>query len=524
MMTVFATAMRWAALHFLLLWGTAVAQIYPFEATQVPKNRTLHTLYAFYVFSEQEAPDKSLGKPFVEFNGLACHSTSASRPDATLGSYQSVQLSILRYRDFWNVINPKQICTTWGDVVQNKATAKDMLRVQRQINQQDIYMHTVRFPNASHPKHYEKRTVEKTGVYILIFSNCGDFDDATVSGNVVVKNAYGFLPGNEYYKMPFYGWLLLVYAGLALVWLGLSFRWWKELFHMQNCIAAVILFGLLEAFMWYIFYSDWNAQGVRGKAVFIFATLLTVVKSTFSYMLVLVASLGWGVTRPFLDRPVMLKIQLLCFFYIVLDFIRETVLSYRHSHTLSLAFVLLCLLPVSLLNGGIFYWIFTALSNLMETLKERGQTEKLTLFERLWKFLIWTLTAATFTLLFQILNLTKSVTERWKYQWVLSDGISHTLYLLVLAAMMYLWKPHENSQRYAYSTQVDDCENPMPLDGPPQADVIEGEQDKADVSDGEQDKDESDSIWATTGGRTAVAPADVIGASGPADQEDRATF
>ena len=25
-------------------------------------------------------------------------------------------------------------------------------------------------------------------------------------GSVVVKNAYGFLPGNEYHKMPFYGW------------------------------------------------------------------------------------------------------------------------------------------------------------------------------------------------------------------------------------------------------------------------------------------------------------------------------
>merc|ERR1719189_2399066 len=144
-----------------------------------------------------------------------------------------------------------------------------------------------------------------------------------------------------------------------------------------------------------MFYSDWNSHGVRGKIVFVLATLLTVVKSTFSYMLVLVASLGWGVTRPFLDRPVMLKIQLLCFFYIVLDFIRETVLSYRHSHTLSLAFVLLCLLPVSLLNGGIFYWVFTALSDIMTSLKEKQQSEKLLLYKRLWRILVLSLALAT---------------------------------------------------------------------------------------------------------------------------------
>ena len=106
-------------------------------------------------------------------------------------------------------------------------------------------------------------------------------------------------------------------------------------------------------------------------------------------MLVLVASLGWGVTRPYLDQPTILKawcllmlqhsvdlnglaaleVQALSCFYIVLDFIRESALSFRcmkkashdcrviairigglpwirHSHSLSIAFVLLCLLPV----------------------------------------------------------------------------------------------------------------------------------------------------------------------------------
>merc|ERR1712151_252800 len=99
--------------------------------------------------------------------------------------------------------------------------------------------------------------------------------------------------------------------------------------------------------------------------------------------------LGWGVTRPYLDARTVMKVQAVSFLYIVLDFIRESVLSFRHSHSLSLAFVFLCLLPVSLLNGAIFYWVFTALSSLMETLRERRQFEKLLLFRRLWKILIF---------------------------------------------------------------------------------------------------------------------------------------
>lgn len=58
-------------------------------------------------------------------------------------------------------------------------------------------------------------------------------------------------------------------------------------------------------------------------------------------MLVLVASLGWGVTRPYLDQPTILKVQevksraaahevqALTFFYIVMDFVRESALSFR---------------------------------------------------------------------------------------------------------------------------------------------------------------------------------------------------
>merc|ERR1740121_2132660 len=255
--------------------------------------------------------------------------------------------------------------------------------------------------------------------------------------------------------MPFYGWLSFVYAGMAFVWMGLSLRWWRELFHIQYCIAVVIFLGLIEAFLWWIFFNDWNRTGIRGRFLFIMAILSSVVKSVFSYMLVLVASLGWGVTRPYLDHRTIMKVQAVSFLYIVLDFIRESVLSFRHSHSLSLAFVLLCLLPVALLNGAIFYWIFTALSSLMETLRERRQSEKLLLFERLWRILVFALAIASMTLLFQIFDLSRSISIRWHYQWFFADGMSHILFLLVLAAMMYLWAPAANSQRYAYSTQVE---------------------------------------------------------------------
>merc|ERR1719191_1268276 len=371
---------------------------------------------------------------------------------------------------------------------------KDQLLVQKhgidqRFEDSNVYLHTIKFPNTTTARSRDVRMeVHKTGVYILVFSNCGDARDALVSGSVLVKNPYGFLPGIEYHKMPFYGWLCVSYMGLAGIWMLLSLRWWRELFNIQNCIAVVIFFGLLEAFLWFIYYNDWNTAGVRGKFLFVLGVLASVVKSIFSYMLVLVASLGWGVTRPYLDKTVTLKIQAVCFVYIVLDVVREVVLSFRHSHSLSIVFVLLCLLPVSALNGAIFYWVFTALSSLIQTLKERRQSEKLSLFQRLWKILIFTLSVATVTLLYQIFTFVQSISERWMYQWLFTDGVSHLLFLLVLVAMMYLWAPHKYSQRYAYSQQLDNDGDGAAADNPQ---AVWADDDALDDGD-----DDTESFWA----------------------------
>mmetsp|Transcript_35056 Transcript_35056/g.80307 ORF Transcript_35056/g.80307 Transcript_35056/m.80307 type:complete len:473 (-) Transcript_35056:80-1498(-) len=445
-----------AALALLaeLCSNTAWAQVYNFEAVRVPMSRTLKILHSFYVYSHDEAPERTgLALPQVAFKNVHAESTNPAIPTSSKTDYHSIQVSLMRYENFWNIIDPKEFCCTKDD---DKALCpeSDGLRVNRSRyaseDAADVYIHRVEFVEPGLTLD-ETKVIPKTGVYLLVLSNCGWFQEATISGQVSVKGSYGYLPGNEYFKIPFYGWLLCIYMVLATIWFFLSLRWWKELFAIQWCISAVVFFGLVESLFWYVFFQDWNTTGKRPRALFVLAILASVVKSIFSYMLVLVGSLGWGVTRPYLDRNVIFKIQAVSFLYIVLDFIRESVLSFRNSHSLSLTFVLLCLLPVSLLNGGIFYWVFTALSNLMETLADRRQTEKLLLFSRLWKILVFAMTVATATLLFQIFNLSRNITDKWRYQWLLSDGIFHVLFLVVLAAMMYLWAPHKHSHWYSFS-------------------------------------------------------------------------
>ena len=60
---------------------------------------------------------------------------------------------------------------------------------------------------------------------------------------------------------------------MAVWWMYRCVFWFRELFAIHTCIAMVIIFGLVETFLWYIFYSEWNDTGIRPQLMFVFAIL-----------------------------------------------------------------------------------------------------------------------------------------------------------------------------------------------------------------------------------------------------------
>jgi hypothetical protein len=269
---------------------------------------------------------------------------------------------------------------------------------------------------------------------------------------------------------------------------------------------AVIVVGLLECALSYVFLLDWNSNGLRTKILFGAAVLTSVVRTTTSYVMVLVACLGWGVTRAELDSSTTCHITLLGLLYIALNFIREIVIAFRHSHSLPMYFVMLCLFPVSLMNGGIFYWVFSALSSLIENLQSTGQTDKLSKFQKLWWILVFAIVFAVATLLVQVFLFSKNAAHYWREQWLVTDLAPHTVFVFVLIAIMALWKPTEGSSRLAYSVQIgaEDEEGIGNAQGPETAD---GSAWADEVVIEDEDK-EDDSFWA--GGKNQASPA-VIG-------------
>jgi len=486
-------------------------QIVELDRRAVPPSDTLHLLYAFYVYSHKEAPSKEFGDSFVRFHAVEVNGAKSDT--------DGVYLSLVRYDDWDKVVDSTHFCCTKWDAAADVCPVEHSFIVQKSSEQsfEDIGVLVHQVPGKGDSTNDIRMRLVQTGVYVLVLSNCGgDVPGGYLSGKVSVKNPYGFLAGNEFYKLRFSGWLSVSYLILAFVWLSLSLRWWKESLHIHGCIAGVILLGLVQCFMRFAFFSNLNSDGVPNYVLFSLALVFTVSKSVFSYMLVLVASLGWGVTLPFLEPKWIRRVEVVSAAYIVLGVLKELALSNRHPLSLPLPFTLLIVVPAAGLNVLIFVWIFNALTTLMDKLKERGQTDKFKLFYRLWAVLSLAIVVACVSWTWLVVDLSRDVLDGWKHQWALTEGTEEIVFLFVLTSIVYLWAPNKHSQRYAYNVQVDaegsDEEKPKPTNSSRwscQADVDEGEdfwrsksnfeRDSSDAAwAGEADGDVEDDFWATT--------------------------
>eukprot|EP00438_Fugacium_kawagutii_P026869 Skav221165 [mRNA] locus=scaffold85:304027:306632:+ [translate_table: standard] len=369
------------------------------------------------------------------------------------------------------------MCATADDARNGASDAIDHLILHQEPGQASaVYNYQVLFGEKKTQK--TQMTLKNSAVYFLVLSNCGNFDKATISGSVTVKNYHGFLPANEYGKMPLYAILAVLMVVIFLIWSLICIRWWKELFNIHLAIGTLCFFTILEDVAWFLYLWSWNEGGVESKPLFGGCVFLSVSRSTFSYMLILSACLGWGVTKPILDGGTICRMVSLSVVYICLNVVREVVLADRHTQSVPTAFVVLCLLPVSCMNGGIFYWIFAALSGLMETLEAQQQSAKLALFQKLWWVLVMAVAFAFAILLSQIFIVAND-SSSWQYQWLVTDLAPGIGFMLVLLSVMYLWCPNADTQRFAYSAQLEGEADE--LGGIEKAETFSGDEKDADV-------------------------------------------
>eukprot|EP00511_Aplanochytrium_stocchinoi_P008616 CAMPEP_0204855310 /NCGR_PEP_ID=MMETSP1347-20130617/16568_1 /ASSEMBLY_ACC=CAM_ASM_000690 /TAXON_ID=215587 /ORGANISM="Aplanochytrium stocchinoi, Strain GSBS06" /LENGTH=471 /DNA_ID=CAMNT_0052001367 /DNA_START=122 /DNA_END=1537 /DNA_ORIENTATION=- len=302
--------------------------------------------------------------------------------------------------------------------------------------------------------------VEQKDLYLLMFSYCQP-NDATVSitGSVSWRNPYGFLPGELYGFLPFYLHLSLVYLGCALVWGYLCAKYWKDLLVLQNCITLVIVLGMIEVNLRYFDFHSLNETGIRNHGLLMASVLFAVAKKCVSRLLVLVVSMGFGVVKPHLGEEGK-RVLLLGAVYVVVATLHHLVDSLTDQVSSARFFFLL---PVAIVDTIFYFWIFHSLKSTIQQLEARGQDIKLNLYLRFQRLLVLSIVVSVLWAIYYVMeNFMEYDSLEWESVYFM-ESFWDCLYLAILIVIMFLWRPNQNSQRYAYTAvktwdQDDDVE------------------------------------------------------------------
>jgi hypothetical protein len=302
-----------------------------------------------------------------------------------------------------------------------------------------------------------KYPVRNTGYYCVMTEAAdGMFDYQAV---VEFRNAYGELPAAQIPKLPFYGALALVYAVMCIFWGFLYAQNRHDILAVQNYITAILIFIMVEMLMTWGYYNFENIHGSTGgaKAFMIIVAIINAFRNAFSFFLLLIVCMGYGVVKPTLGKT-MLYVRGLAmthFLFCAIYSIASMVIQPEEAG----AVVLLVVLPLSSTLTAFYIWTLNSLNMTMKDLVERKQHVKAGMYRRLWWCILTTIVVIfgfffLNSMMFVNVGNNDFAPTHWRTRWFVLDGWLNIVYLADVAFIAYLWRPTPNNRRFAMSDEV----------------------------------------------------------------------
>jgi hypothetical protein len=299
--------------------------------------------------------------------------------------------------------------------------------------------------------HTRRWNVTTSGIYYLFMVNCNIRSERQVSitGTVTWMNPYGYLPGEQYPFLPFYGVLSLAYLVLGIWWFTVSACHWRRLLQLQYAIAGVIFLGMTESATWYFDNLDYDVTGQNSMGAIVFGILASTVKRTVSRVLVLVVSLGFGVVKPTLGAK-RYQVAVLGTLYLVFSLCLSIVENWNHAEQVPWTTVVFLVVPVALLDTVFYWWIFVSILTTITQLRVRKQTMKISMYRWLFNVLVGSVAVSAVAIVYQMFVVAfSSIDDRWRTWWMW-NAFWQLLYFGLLLVIAWLWRPVTNNTRYSY--------------------------------------------------------------------------
>ncbi|PWY67164.1 hypothetical protein BO70DRAFT_366340 [Aspergillus heteromorphus CBS 117.55] len=298
--------------------------------------------------------------------------------------------------------------------------------------------------------------IKKTGFYcVSTYGYSGEDYKAVVE----FRNSYGELPAAQIAKLPFYGGLTIVYAVIGLFWAFLYVQNRHDILPVQNYITAILVFLIVEQLMTWGFYDYQNRNGlnVGAKALMVIVAVLNAGRNAFSFFLLLIVCMGYGVVKPSLGRT-MIYVRVLAITHFIFAVI-YAVASLSITPDSAGPLVLLIVLPLAGTLTAFYVWTLNSLNATMKDLIDRKQKVKALMYKKLW----WCILGSIIVIFgFFFINSisfaghseASFVPEHWKTRWFVLDGWLNLVYLFDIGFVAYLWRPTANNRRFAMSDEI----------------------------------------------------------------------
>jgi len=435
------------------------AQIVPLDKMPAPEAFTMFTNYMFYVYGHGE----SLGAPTgdessVEFQGLSLNPVPGKAAGAGLKKYAGMQVVLLPYDQFWTMVKKDKFCATGDDVLTKKVSQPGTLLLQKtSAEDPNTGVHTISYVEGGMPQDV-RVPIQRTGRYLLVFSNCGNISEATISGKIAVRNAHGFLPGNEYYAMTFFAVMTALYAIMNIAWVGVLVRYLNDLTFIQVSITGISFTAFLDSGLAWAEFKVWNETGIRPDALSMGRLLFYILKMLMAWRLVIVAAMGSGILFDDLSTKAAVKYFLASTIFMLQQALWKMTMKFRYSHLLSTGFLMGNIFPGAVVYAAMFGWVFAQFSTLLASLEERGLSVALKAFQASRTGMLVALAMASFVTLMEIIDCASGSMFPWSLQWFTAEGASTLVFLLLNALFMWIWMPSKDSRKACYQQASGDNE------------------------------------------------------------------
>ncbi|KAB2108878.1 hypothetical protein AG0111_0g2973 [Alternaria gaisen] len=303
----------------------------------------------------------------------------------------------------------------------------------------------------------ETKVPIKTGYY-CVAANAQD-KQLQFEAIVTFRNAYGELQAAQIAKLPFYGGITIVYFVVLAFWGFLYFQNRHDILAVQNYITAILVFLVIEMLMTWGYYDYQNRHGnnVGTKALMIVVAVLNAFRNSFSFFLLLIVCMGYGVVKPSLGKT-MTVVRWLAVAHFVFGVIYAVAsLTVRPDDAGPL--VLLVILPLSATLTAFYIWTLNSLNLTMKDLMERKQHVKATMYKRLWWCILTSIIVIfgfffinSFT--FAGASTPDFAPTHWQTRWFVLDGWLNLVYLADVCFVAYMWRPTANNRRFAMSDEI----------------------------------------------------------------------